>query len=383
MTSHFEELEGALASGGEGAVLDELIEQLRSSKQYHELFEALKMRARRQINLPLLYSDNGDELDESLREGLENGLFEACREVGQLLLSDGKVREGWMYLRPVGDREMAAQLIGAIEANDDNLDELVEVCLHEGVDAERGFRLVLDSFGTCNAITTFESLVHQRPKEELLAAAKLLVKHVHDELSATLRADIAQQEGEELADAPIADLVADRDWMFGEHSYHIDTTHLASTIRYARLLEDKQLLRLALDMTEYGRRLHQQFQYEGDEPFTDLYPSHALFFQALLGENVEPALEFFLDKAKTIDAYEFGAGSVETYIDLLARVGRVDDAIQALVELTPDNAHLTGQAPSLLELSQRAGDYSQFIAHCRAKNDLLGFATGLLSAGSN
>ena len=34
-----------------------------------------------------------------------------------------------------------------------NIDELVEVLLQEGVDVERGFQIVLDSYGTCNSIT--------------------------------------------------------------------------------------------------------------------------------------------------------------------------------------------------------------------------------------
>ena len=87
--------------------------------------------------------------------------------------------------------------------------------------------------------------------------------------------------------------MADREWLFQDNAYHIDTTHLASTVRIARVLADPADLRLALDLTEYGRRLSQQFQYQGDEPFVETYPSHALYFQALLGENVEEALAYF------------------------------------------------------------------------------------------
>src|SRR5688500_448003 len=90
-----------VSNRGPLAILDQLMQQLRAQKKYHELFEALKMRVREQLGLPLLYGDAMDDLDETRREKLEDGLLDACREVGMLLLDEGKIREGWMYLRPV------------------------------------------------------------------------------------------------------------------------------------------------------------------------------------------------------------------------------------------------------------------------------------------
>ena len=66
-----------------------------------------------------------------------------------MLLAAGHVRDGWMYLRPVGDKRAAAALIAKIEPDEDNMEELVDVCLREGVDVARGFQLVLDNYGTC------------------------------------------------------------------------------------------------------------------------------------------------------------------------------------------------------------------------------------------
>ena len=100
----FERIEAAWTAGGVAGALEALCEQLRAGKKHHELFEALKMRVRHRIGLPLLYGDGSDELDESQRVKLEDGLIEACREVGTLLMNQGRVREGWMYLRPVGDK---------------------------------------------------------------------------------------------------------------------------------------------------------------------------------------------------------------------------------------------------------------------------------------
>jgi hypothetical protein len=173
-------------------------------------------------------------------------------------------------------------------------------------------------------------------------------------------------------------LVHDRDWLFQDNSYHIDTTHLAATVRIARVLADPAELRTALDLTEYGRRLSEQFQYHGDEPFAEMYPAHAHYFRALLGENVEEALAYFRSKAEMLDPQYHGLAPVETYVDLLTRVGRPRQAIDAAVKLGPKGLQPIGQAPSLLELAEKAGDYAPVLSYCREQGDLLGYAAALV-----
>ena len=116
---------------------------------------------------------------------------------------------------------------------------------------------------------------------------------------ASLVADITQQQGKPPTETTIAGLVADRDWLFANDNYHVDTTHLSSIVRFALLVEDHEVLRLATDLTEYGRRLTAQFQYPGDEPFADTYPASALFFHAQLGEGVDEAVRVFAERAAT------------------------------------------------------------------------------------
>lgn len=379
MSTEFEQLQQA-ASNGVTAVLDRLIDQLRGHQQYHELFEALKMRLRHDLGLPLSSGETPDDLDESRRNQFEEGLIAACREVGLLLLKKGKIREGWMYLRPVGDKIAVARELAAIEPDQENTDELVEVCLHEGVDVPRGFQLVLDHYGTCNAITTYESAVtrHSRPDQQ--AAAELLVRHVHQELQKSLVADISRQEGAEPRERTLRELVADRDWLFGEYSYHIDTTHLASTVRCSRIIDNQEVLALALDLTEYGRRLAQQFQYKGEEPFLDIYPSHALFLQALLGKEVEAAVDFFRQKSESLSVEEHGSAPIETYVQLLDRLGRYREAIDALVHFGEQGDRARQVIPLLQSLCGKLGDYGPAIEFCRERGELLGFANALASS---
>lgn len=379
-TASFDELKTALDSGGVDALLNQLVSRLTESGKFHELFEARKMQVRHRLGLPLMYSDAGDDLTDEQQVQLEEGLLAACREVGTALLKRGQIHSGWMYLRPVGDKPAAAALLDQVEVDEDNVEEFIEVALHEGVNPQRGFSAVLEHYGTCNAITTFETAFQSRTKGEQQAAAAQLVKHLHEELLATLKADAAQQEGGDPQEKTIRELVEPRDWLFTDGSYHIDTTHLASTVRFARSVDDPQILRLALDLTEYGRRLHDSFQYQGEAPFGDIYPSHALFFQALLGENVDEALAFFREKAESADAAQEGTVAAEVYVSLLSRVNRQREAIEEWIRLIPPGAQTLGYAPSLFDLARQARDYQRLIEYCQQHDDLLGYATSLVES---
>jgi hypothetical protein len=376
--SPFDELPGQLDAEGALAVFDRVAAELAGEKKFHELFDVLLMRSRHQLGLPAVLTTSLDELDEPLRTRVEEAYLAACRDVGTRLLDEGRLREAWMYLRPVGDKPLVAAALEKIEPTDENVQDLIEIGLHEGVAPALGYELVLKNYGTCNAITTFEGAVLGRPLADQQAAAALLLKHLHAELVANVRADIARQQASEPKERTLAELVENRDWLFGENNYHTDTTHLAAVVRFSRLIEDPALLELAYDLTEYGRRLSRQFQFAGEEPFVDVYPAHRLFFGAQLGKHVDEALAHFRSRAQQVDAAEYGAAAAEVYVALLSRLRRYDEAIRAAIELVGPGARTTGFAPNLLALSRLAGNYEPLLAACRQRGDLVGFTAGLV-----
>jgi hypothetical protein len=221
----YRQLSEARTSAGPAAAVDRLIEFLEREQRYHELFEALKMRARLQLGLSATQTDRDERLDEETELKIERALIDACRRVGEGLLNQGKVREGWMYMRPVGDREVAAAAIARIQPDDENTDALLEILVHEGVDVASGYRLALQRLGTCNSITLFETAIAARPRRDQQQAAALLVEHVHQELIENLRRDIAQRENAEPAEKTLADLLAARPTLLRDGTYHLDTTH--------------------------------------------------------------------------------------------------------------------------------------------------------------
>ena len=378
--SPFDQLTQKLTESGPEALFDQLTAELEREQKYHELFDVLLMRSRQRLGLPAILQGSIDDLDEPVRSQVEDAYLESCRHVGKLLLGEGRVREAWMYLRPVGDKQLVAAALEKITPGEDNLQDLIEIGLHEGVAPALGYKLVLENYGTCNAITTYEGAILGRPRADQQVCAAALLAHLYRELVANVRADIARQEGTEPQETSLAELIADRDWLFGEMSYHTDTTHLAATVRFARVLEDRDLIAKAHDLTEYGQRLSQQFQFPGEPPFRELYPAHALYFGAQLGKNVDEALAFFDRQARETDVHEEGTGPAEIYVALLSRLGRHADAIRAAVELLPPGVRSSGFAPNLLELSRMAGDYAPLMQVCRERGDLVSFTAGLLES---
>ncbi len=382
-------------------VFDRLAEALRVEHRYHELFELRLMQSRHRLSLPLGEAPPLDDLREPVRTETEEAYMDACREVGQHLLAEGEFRQAWAYLRPIGEKQPVAEELARAKPTDDSLEELVEIALHEGVAPDLGFDLVLRRYGTCNAITLFESVMPTLAIGYQRSAAERLVRHLHTEVLENVLAHIEQREKKKPGQATLAELIEKRVWLFDDENYHIDISHLASIVRFARLLEeapsseDASPLWLAVDLAEYGRRLAPALQMAGEEPFVDLYPSHALFFSALLGERVDEALDYFAEQARKIDpqnentaaegtamkgAAAEGTAAIETYLILLARLGRFREALEAWALRVPPEMRLSAYAPTRLWLAQQMGHFDRYLEICRQRGDLLGYAAGLIEA---
>lgn len=377
-TEIFETLRASQSSPTE--MLDQLVEHYRATNAPMELFEARKMVVRNRLGLPLITSDEEPIRSDEIERQLEQGLLDACREAGEMLIRAGRVFEGWTYLRPTGDNELIKRLVSEVEITEDNYDEMQRVLLHEGVDVGRGFQAVLDQQGTCNSITLFDQVLAQRGKADRRAAGEKLLNHFYDELTQLVRADITSRDKAPDDDETLYDLISKRPWLMKDGGYHLDTTHLSSTVRIASTCTDPNLLRKAWELTQYGRQLHHQFQYPGDEPFVDFYPAYAAYYSILLGENVDAGLKLFERKAKSVDTHEHGTGAIETYVDLLDRVGRPVQAIEFAIHHVPEDVPSQTVVPLLMEFADHAAQngsdegYELIMDFCAKKEDPLGFA---------
>ncbi len=387
--SIFDRLKSELETHGPLVAAQVLVEEMRREHRYSELFEALKMVHRIDLGLPAVQLDgvagNGAEtgVPPALQDELDRRLIESCKEVGSALLQRGSLQEGWMYMRAVGDREATAEALREIEATPENLDMLLGLLVQEGIDVKRGTELSLEMRGTCNTITMMDSVVAMRGRADQQVAVGALVEHLHQELLTNVVADLARRESwpaehPERGERSIEKLLQSRPTLLNDGSYHLDTTHIASVVRFARVLDDLEQIRLALDIAEYGKKLHAQYQYPSDEPFADLYPMSIALFKALLGEQVDGACRLFLQKAESLDVNEHGPIAIETYADLLTRLGRPAEAMEFLIRRMPPKMRPFGIAPSLIELATLSGNFELMKSHASERLDTIGFAAALL-----
>lgn len=369
--------------------LEQLARTLIESKRWHELFEARLLAARHRLGLPAIDPPPLDEVPEPTRTKLERAYTDACREVGEYLASSGHFREAWHYLRAAGQRATLQSHLATVTPNrgggddpDDrgNLEELIEVALYDGVDPPRGYGWVIEHFGTCNAISTLEGIASQLPPTELIRCVSVLVGHLLDEVRTGVVNHIRQQK----TDGPeptgsLRDLLAAHHWLTEGGGVHVDASHLAAAVRFARVLTDPEDVDRALQLAEYGTGLHPDLQYPGDPPFTETYPAHRLFFAATLGREVEEAITYFRERALQSDTAHDGTGPVETLLVLLDRAGRPGEALGAYAELVPAGTLLSPYAPRLVDLAMRSGEWEQYEQLLRERDDPVGLAVAKLA----
>ena len=207
----------------------------------------------------------------------------------------------------------------------------------------------------------------------------MLVRSLHADLRENLKRVIAEQEGQSPDTKSVTELTVGRDWLFGEYSSHIDSTHLASILPSTLELDDRETLLLALELAEYGDLLSPMFRYRSEPPFENSYRDHAFYLRALLGDDLDSAIAHFRNKAAAADPQE-DSRPAQAVVGLLARLGRYDDAIEVSLAYLRDHDPSQIACPSVLQLCQLAGDHRRLMEVARDKGDLLSFAAAVLQA---
>jgi hypothetical protein len=385
----FDAIATALRDGGPGAALDRLADDLDAAGDYRALLDAMLLKARHELGLPLIAPASMADVPETLRTQYEDRYVEAIRLVGSRYLASGDIPTAWAYYRVIGENQAIARALDEYRPDDDGgdgerLGAVIEVAFNHGVHPRRGFELILEHYGTCSAISAFEGLPGQ-DEAVRVACAERLIRQLHRDLSANIRADIAGRgQLAPPAGASIAELVAGRDWLFAEDSYHIDVSHLSSVVRMSVLATDPEAIAMAADLTEYGRRLAPRLQFEGVPPFERVFDDHRVYLRALMGCEVDAAIAHFRAKLgppgrgpdpESPDP----AVAAQTLVNLLVRLGRLEEAIEVSSQYLaglPDGALF---CPGVAQLCQRAGDPKRLVEIARHRRDLVSYTAALLS----
>jgi hypothetical protein len=376
----FAELQDQLQAGGATAVFDKLADLLREQKDYHKLFDALCARKKFELGAPLHRPTSFDDIPAGKRDEFEVAYMAAAREVGQLLLADKKLGQAWIYFHAIRETQPVRDVIDAAPVpreTSDESEELIDLAFYKLAHPVKGMQIMLRTHGTCSTITSLDQQFQNLSPEQRSQCAAILVKSLHGDLLQSIQHEVKQRMPFAPPAGTLRELIAGREWLFADNNYHIDVSHLHSTVRFARsLVAGSPELKLALDLTEYASQLSPQFQYAGEAPFTDFYPAHSQFFKFLLDENRDAALAYFQQQLDREPDAQDKALIAYVLVDLLARTEQLDKALplaeQYLVSVDPDFA------AAFAELCQQAGRFDVLLKSAQGRSDLVTFASALV-----
>ncbi|MCI0419873.1 MAG: hypothetical protein L0387_08025 [Acidobacteria bacterium] len=373
--SVFKQAEHVLEEGGAEAVFDYLAEGFLQEKDYAKLFQLRVLRKRFDLGLPLIQSGAGEDLPAGKRPEYERTFMDAAREVGELFLAENDIPGAWPYFRAIGEPAPVAAAIERVEAHE-NMAAIIEIAYQEQIHPRKGFELILNHYGICRAISSVFQYPGREGRQDCIG---LLLRSLHRDLLHNLKRTIAQKEEGEPETGSISELIAGRGWLFEDNCYYIDTSHVVSVLQYSLELDEPELLGLALELAEYGSQLGLMFQRCGNPPF-EAFSDYAAYFRAVVGRDVDTAIEHFRRKLAECDPNEAGTAPAQVLVGLLSRLGRYPEAIRVsqehLRELDPNQQ----ACPSVLQLCQWAGDFEQLRKIASEQGDVLSFTAGLLQA---
>lgn len=378
----FEELERTLSAEGPAAALDRLCARLREAKDYDGLFHARLLARRHELGLPLVPSSPASDLTDESKPAFEKAIAAACREAGENHLRAGNFTSAYSYYKALDETEPVRDaLLAHKPAEDDSVDQLVQLALYEGLAPRKGFDWVIERFGLCSSITNLSNTQLPMTPEDRRYCIGRVLRTLYAELCERVASDIETREGKR-PEVPhgkagtLRALLAGRDTIFGEDAYHVDLSHLSSAVQMSLDLEPGEDLELARELCEYGQRLSSSYKTESDPPFDEPYKDQAVYLAILAGETVEQGIAHFQKKVEAA-VEEQDPRPAEVLVQLLLRLNRPAEALAvAARHLTPmDNPWLAFTA----DLCRRANDYAPLAEGARKQGNPVQFVAGLLA----
>jgi hypothetical protein len=378
--TNFDELKSTRDSNGPAAAIERLIDHYRETREHFPLFQALLLREKHALGIPVARPIALDDVPEDQRLPFEERYIAAAREIGEMLLAEGRIPDAWMYFRQIREPGPIRAALDAISARrdlDDETEQLLSVALYEGAHPVKGLEIMLHTHGTCNTITAYGQQAQQLPAADQARAAELLVGHLYEELTGTVRREVEQRMPMLPPNQSLRELIAGREWLFADGNYHVDVSHLHSVVQFARSLgTGSRVLDRAIQLTEYGEQLDDQFRYPAEPPFEDFYPAHRAFLRAIADDGRDAALGYFRDKLAAEPDEDDRALIAFVLVDLLVRCGRGTEAVDVAAEHLKEVEEATGF--SLAQLCQETGRMDRFEQVARERGDLVGFTAALL-----
>lgn len=377
----FDVLAQTIDKEGAAAAIERLCKELREAKDYANLFYALLMKKRFELGVSPVPTGSSQDLPAEMHAPYEDAIRDAGRLVGRLFLDEGNIQHAWAFFRMLGEPAPVKEALEKIELKEnDDVHPVVNIAFHEGVHPRKGFDLILERFGICSAITTLSGGEFNHPQDVREYCIKRLIRALYNELRERLKADITQQQGFAPTATTVRELIAGRDWLFGDDFYHIDVSHLSAVVQMASQLDACEELNLARELCEYGKRLSPKFHFNSDPPFENQYQDYGVYLSILAGDDVEEGLAHFRKKAEEASPEEIGTYPAEVYVNLLLRLNRPKEALEIARRFLASTDEQRLSCPNVVELCQRTRDFKTLAEVARQHGNAVHFVAGLIAA---
>jgi hypothetical protein len=386
----FDQLDKTLNSEGAAAAIDRPCKALRDAKDYNSLFYALLMKKRHELGVNPVPTGPASDLPAEVHVAYEGAIRDAAREVGDLYLKNGNLPQAWVFFRMIEEPEPVRQAVETYQPGaDDDVQPIIQIAFYEGLAPRKGFDMVLSRYGLCSAITTASGeLPHS--DEDKLYFVRSLVRALYNELRHRLAAEIENRfslrptAADEPADTPgvVSKLIKERDWLFEDEAYHIDTSHLSSVVQMSMHLKPCLELNLARELCQYGQKLQGRFLGEDSPPFENGYADYEVYLSILAGDRVEEGLAHFRKKVETADPDEAGTYPAEVLVNLLLKLGRGKEAVEVARKHLSQSEGRQLTCPNLNELCQRYGAYETLAEAAKEHGDPVHFLAGRIASKS-
>jgi hypothetical protein len=360
----FPAFDRVLAASDPGASLDFLAEEFLASGQYTLLFETRLMKKRLELQMPLVQTES------ITRDDYQQAVLEAAREAGRLFLASGNIERAWPYFRAIGEPAPVAEAISKLEAGEAG-EAVIAIAFQEGVDPLKGLEMILAQHGMCRAITSFGMYAVPKDRDKCIV---LLAHILHAEIADRMARAIEARESVRPATTSLMDLMHEREWLFGEWDYYVDTSHLLSIVPWCVEVTDPPVLAIFHELCEYGLRLAPQFQSTGVPPFEDQCVAYGHYVQALRGNNTETHVDYFRRKVAESDPEVAGDAPGRALVKLLVSLDRHAEALRVLLDHVFEDAAYGAPVPTALNLCYRAKNFDRMKELARERGDLLSYA---------
>lgn len=384
------------------SVLDALEATLTESQDFHRLFDAKLIRVRQRMSLPVTQPTSLNNVPSEHEVVFREEYVRAARDVGNMFLKIGRLADAWAYFRTIGEPEpvrTAIEQIAIPEEPDAAFEETMNLALYEGAHVVRGLECLLKTHGTCNTITAMGQLLGQMTPDERRQAAAMMVQNIYSDLRHSVSRDVASRQskpesthsGPEAAPPAseptppaseptqsLGELLSMNEGLLADGNYHIDVSHLHSTVGFARNLKhgDPELA-LAIELCQYGSQLSSQLQYPADVPFDEYYVANRHFLKAIANIDVEASLQYFFDRLKNEPDEPDQKLIAFVIVDLGQRIDRIPEVLETAGSFVSRLEDPNGFSFSAVCLKAGRADLLQQAA--RRNDDVLAYATALLS----